>query len=231
MHELTRIVRNVNPVRDNLKEVLVELRNEEAQLASLYPADNRHLVRIREQIQITEEVLNEQEVDRTEVTTGVNSVHQDLYIAVQQEKSLLESKLAALDVLKQELESARQELDQLASLEIELRRYERNLDTAETEYQEYRDNLLRSRISTALDKANVSNVSIAEPATEPLTPVRPNKPLNIGLGIVLGLLAGLCLAFLLDYLDDALSTKDQAEKRLGVPVLATVSEKEFKGCI
>lgn len=230
VHELNRIVRNVNPVRDNLKEVLVELRNEEAQLASLYPDTNRHLQRIREQISRTEEVLEAQETTRTEVTTGINSVHQDLFLAVQQEKAMLESKLAAHDLLKKELEAARQELDKLAGLEIELRRYERNLDTAITEYEEYRDNLMRSRISTALDKASVSNVSVAQPPSQPLAPVRPNKPLNIGLGIVLGLFAGLCLAFLLDYLDDSILTKDKAEKRLGVPVLTTVSEKEFKGC-
>jgi len=229
-HELNRIVRNVNPVVDNLKQLLVDLRNQETEMASRYPDNYRPLVQLREQITQTEDVVNKEEKTRTEVTTGVNSAYQDLYIATEQERSELQAGEASFVSLSTDLEKARGELDKLASLEVELNRLTRNLEVAEKEYKEYRDNLLRSRVSYALDQAKVSNVSIIQSPTLPLGPSRPNKPLNMGLGILLGLFAGVCFAFLLDYLDDTLRTKENVERRLGVPVLTVLSEKEFKGC-
>jgi uncharacterized protein involved in exopolysaccharide biosynthesis len=229
-HELTRIVRNVNPVVDNLRQLLVDLRNQETELASRYPETYRPLEQLRQQIKQTEEVVNQQEKTRTEVTTGINSAYTDLYIAVAQERSELESGVAAYKLLSEELAKAKEEFAKLAAFEVELNRLSRNLEVAEKEYKEYRDNLSRSQISYALDQAKVSNISVIQAPTLPLGPSRPNKPLNMALGLMLGLFAGVSIAFLLDYLDDTLRTKEKVERRLGVPVLTILTEKEISGC-
>jgi len=56
--------------------------------------------------------------------------------------------------------------------------------------------------------------------------VKPKKRLNIALGIILGAVSGLGLAFLSEYTGQGLSTPESAERRLGLPVLATVPLKK-----
>ena len=39
------------------------------------------------------------------------------------------------------------------------------------------------------------------------------------------------IAFIAEFFDDSLKTADEAEKKLGLPVLVSISDKEFKKCI
>jgi uncharacterized protein involved in exopolysaccharide biosynthesis len=229
-HESSVTVRNVNPVVDNLRQVLVELRNQEIDLAGRYPDDYRPLVQLREKIKETQGVIDAQEKTRTEVTRGIDSVYQDLSVAVAEEASQLESKRAAFEAMQDDLDGARSELDKLTGLEVKLASLQRNVDIAADEYEKFRDNLNRSKKYAALDDIQASNVSIIQQPSKPLGPSFPNKPLNIGLGLLLGLFTGVFLAFVLDYLDDSLNTPEKASRKLGVPVLATVSNEEFKAC-
>jgi tyrosine-protein kinase Etk/Wzc len=67
---------------------------------------------------------------------------------------------------------------------------------------------------------------VVQVAAIPAKPVKPKKLLNIVLGIILGAVAGLGLAFFSEYTDQGLSTPERAERRLGLPVLATVPYKK-----
>lgn len=76
------------------------------------------------------------------------------------------------------------------------------------------------------DIMNVDNVSILAEAelSENPTPVAPNPLLNIAIAIVLGAMVGVGLAFLLEYLDNTITTEDDVEKHLGLPVLGVISQ-------
>jgi len=77
---------------------------------------------------------------------------------------------------------------------------------------------------------NVDNVSIltkAEVAEDP-TPVAPNPILNIAIAIVLGIMVGVGLAFLLEYLDNTVTTEEDVEKKLGLPVIGVISQVSDK---
>ncbi|MBI1318120.1 MAG: hypothetical protein GC168_04100 [Candidatus Hydrogenedens sp.] len=221
---------NVNPVRDNLKQVVAELEIQEAEMAALYPDTHRPLQMLRDQIARTNATIDAEEKSRTEVVSAIDTKFQDLSVAVAEERAQYMAKQAAFDSLGNTLEEAQSELDRLAGLETELSRLERNVDVAATEYRDYRGNVKRSKINAALDAENISNLSIVQQPTRPVEPSYPNKLLNIGLGILVGLFSGLLLAFLLDYLDDSLNTTDQAERRLGVPVLAALSKEDYDAC-
>ena len=106
----------------------------------------------------------------------------------------------------------------------------RSVQLAEEEYRQYRGNLHRARISVALDRDKVSNVSAVQDATLPFTPVRPRKPLIIMMGIVFGLLGGIGLAYVCNYFDDTFKTDADVRKWLDLPVLASISEREFRAC-
>lgn len=75
------------------------------------------------------------------------------------------------------------------------------------------------------DYMNVDNVSIlteAQLSANP-SPVAPNPVLNIAIAIVLGVMLGVGLAFLLEYLDNTLTSEEDVEKNLGLPVLGVIS--------
>ncbi|RDW20740.1 YveK family protein [Oceanobacillus chungangensis] len=72
---------------------------------------------------------------------------------------------------------------------------------------------------------NVNNVNIlteAQLSPNP-KPVAPNPILNIAIATVLGIMVGVGLAFLLEYLDNSITTEDDVEKKLGLPVLGVIS--------
>ncbi|GAB3042037.1 YveK family protein [Virgibacillus ainsalahensis] len=84
------------------------------------------------------------------------------------------------------------------------------------------------------DIMNVDNVSILTEASlsENPSPVAPNPVLNIAIAVVLGAMVGVGLAFLLEYLDNTVTTEDDIEKHLGLPVLGVIShinDSEVRG--
>ncbi|WP_068675297.1 YveK family protein [Oceanobacillus sp. Castelsardo] len=74
---------------------------------------------------------------------------------------------------------------------------------------------------------NVSILTKAELAKSP-TPVAPNPILNIVIAIVLGIMVGVGLTFLLEYLDNTVTTEEDVEKKLGLPVIGVISQVSDK---
>jgi len=229
--EISRTTGVTNYAADALKEKLLELRLRETDLAARYPETHRPLIDTREQITATEKALESENETHTEVTTGVDDTYQQLQMTLVNEKAQLVALQAQQASLSSELERQRGELTALASREVELQTLEREVQLAIKDYEQYRDSLQRARISSALDMDKVSNVSVVQPATLPMDPVKPNKILNLFLGVFVALFAALSFAFAFDYFDDSVNTPQQVERWVGVPVLVTVSEKEFRACI
>jgi len=228
--QLSKLTGRHNYVLDALKERLLELRIEETDLASRYVDTYLPLVEVRENIRRTEEMLGQEDETHTEVTMGVNVNYQALMLDLETERTQFEAHKAKRDVLAAEVENHREQLAYLASRQVELESLERARRMAEAEYSQYRENVHRAKISSELDKVKVSNASVVQPAMLPLKPVRPNKFLIIALGILFGILGGLGPAYLCEYFDDTFRTDADVEKWLHLPVLASVSEKEFRSC-
>jgi len=72
------------------------------------------------------------------------------------------------------------------------------------------------------EETQTVNIWIVEKADRPEFPSKPNKKRNILLGIIMGLFGGIGLAFFIEYLDQTVKSPDEAEERLGVPVLGMV---------
>ena len=230
--EISRTTGRTNFAADAYKERLVELRIEETELSSKYPDDYRPLVEVREQIRLIEQALGGENETHTEVTVGidVNNPYQKVEFELDSERARLEAETARRDFLSAEIAERRKMLSNLAKHEVKLARLERNVDVLAQEYAEYRNNLMRAKISSAMDQMQVSNVSIVQPATLSYDPIFPKKKLNIALGILFGIFGAIAFAFFLEFLDDSLKTNEAVEKRLGYPVLAAVTYEEFKRC-
>jgi succinoglycan biosynthesis transport protein ExoP len=108
---------------------------------------------------------------------------------------------------------------------------EREVELLKQDYANFYDTMRRSAISNAMDKSLVSNVSVIEPATLPMLPLGPRTLVNLVLGAFMGILGGIALAFLLEYLDQSLHNPEQVRNRIGLPVLASVSKRDFAQCI
>ena len=78
------------------------------------------------------------------------------------------------------------------------------------------------KIDVALPRSSL--VEIVDPARPGVSPVRPNKPVNIILGIVIGLVVGIGLAFFIEYLDTSVKTIDDVERTLQAPVLGVIPQ-------
>jgi len=229
--ELSRITGVTNWAADDYKKRLADLRLEEADLAARYSDSYRPLVELRERIDQLEATLADEGDTHTQVTTGINENREKLELELDRQRAEFDAQEARLTSLTARLGNYEGRHAGLAAQKVELESLERDVKLAEDEYRKYRDNWEESKISVALDKKEVSNVSLVQPATKPLDPVRPKKARNIALGVLLGLLGGIGLAFSLDYLDDSLKKDSDVMRRLGLPVLASISDKEFKACI
>ena len=69
-----------------------------------------------------------------------------------------------------------------------------------------------------------SMVQVVDPAVPGRLPVKPNKPLNIGLGLIFGIIMGIGLAFFIEYLDTSVKTIDDVERMFQAPVLGVIPQ-------
>ncbi len=228
--EISRVTGRTNNAADTIKSRLIELRMKEADLAARYPENDRGLLDVQEQIRLAVAALAEEMDTHTEVTTGIDTNYQSMQLALDTEQAQLKAQVALKNTLEGKLGSRRAELEALMSHEITLQRLERDVEIANIEYRDYRDNQKRAAISAELDKDKVSNISIVQPATLFLDPIKPNKKLNLALGVLLGLFGGIGLAFFVEYFDGSLKTPEEVKGRLGLPVLVSISSEEYESC-
>ncbi len=138
--------------------------------------------------------------------------------------------------LKNKTETFKARLDK-AEADVEAARID--LNTKAEKYRPYFDakreleNLLRVKEAITLRVA-AESIETAQPVTSivqvvdravvNLRPVKPNKPLNLGLGVVVGLIVGIGLAFFIEYLDTSVKTIDDVERALQAPVLGVIPQ-------
>jgi uncharacterized protein involved in exopolysaccharide biosynthesis len=120
------------------------------------------------------------------------------------------------------------EIDRLAQLNTELDRLVVNYNAKRDAYQ-----LAQKRLSSAEAKGVETpdvKVSLASSASPPQDPTMPPPVWLISiLSIALGLFLALTTVFVAGYLDRTLDTPGEAERELGLPVLATIqNEPGFK---
>jgi len=72
------------------------------------------------------------------------------------------------------------------------------------------------------DRGIESNIEIIQQAERPTIPIAPRKKRNLILGAILGFFLGAGTIFLTEYFDPTLQTPEEAERYLGLPVLAFI---------
>jgi capsular exopolysaccharide synthesis family protein len=96
----------------------------------------------------------------------------------------------------------------------------------ETDRKNYEDLLQRLRQAEVESDFRPANMRIVQRAEVPITPVRPNRVLNIGLGLLIGLALGIGMAFFIEYLNNTVNTAEEVERILQLPSLGAIPSLE-----
>ncbi len=206
---------------DEMRKRVYELELEEQKLLSTYTPNSIPVREIRRRIQQGRALLVKAQ-QQNQVTTGINENYQKIQLDLVTEKAKLASLKARAKAIRAQLEGAREEMVSLNGTQLRFERLERDLATQKSSYRKYSDSLEQARIDEALDVQRISNISIVEPATYTIKPVRPKAFVNLALGFFLGIFGALGLAFFSEFQDDSFQKPEDVASRLRLPVLAAL---------
>jgi len=204
----------------------LELQLKEQDLRRKYSENNRLVVEAKKEVGLVTQFLKEQEEGIAgKVKTG-NPVYQSVEIDLFRAEGELNSQLARADALGSQLKQVDKEISVLDSSENRIQDMKREIAINEKNYKTYADRQEEARISEAMNRLKLSNISVIQPAEVPAKPVPANKKVKMVVGLLLGVISGLTCAYLSESLAQTYSDPESVEKHLGVPVLLTVPYKE-----
>lgn len=206
---------------DELRKRINDLKLQEQELLSTYTETSVPVTEIRRRIGEARALLRNAQQTR-QVTQGVNVTYQQIEADLLKEQGDLSSFKARSATLKKQLAGSRLELTKMNEAEVQMAQLQRDLATLQSNYNKYLESQEQARIDQALEMGKISNISIVQPASYAINPIRPKTIPNLALGVFLGLFGGLGLAFLSEYLDHSLKTPQEVEEKLGLPVLASL---------
>lgn len=96
---------------------------------------------------------------------------------------------------------------------------------------ETKRNLLQTNYATLISNTQsgaLNTLTLVEPATLPVRPIGPNKPLIIFLVSTIGFVLAALTAHLLEYLDRSIKTPEDIERVLNLPVLGYIGEMDIR---
>lgn len=216
--------------RDNIivsaKSKLLESQLKEQELSRKYTGNNRLVVDAKREVETVNQFLKDQEEGiLSKVKTG-NPVYQNMEMDLFRSEADLNSQTAKAAALRSQLRQLDKEIASLDMSESAIQNLKRDVAINDKNYKTYADRHEDARISDAMNRQKLSNISIIQGAIPPIDPIKPKKTYNIILGIILGLVAGLTCAFLSENVSQTFSDPESAEKYLQLPVLLTVPHKE-----
>jgi uncharacterized protein involved in exopolysaccharide biosynthesis len=217
---------------DETKARLLALKLREQELLGKYEIGNhfpesvRMVANVRNEIILVTKYLKEQEEKlKDKVTTGRNVIYQNIEIEFIKARATLSSMKSKSSNIKRQIIQLDKEIKSLDLRERELKKLKRTLDTNERNYETYLKKSEEARILQNMDHLKLANFSVIQEATIPAKPLKPKKAFNIFMSMVFGILFGLAVAFILEYTGQSLSSPENAENRLGLPVIASFSYK------
>lgn len=211
-----------NAAADSMRQDLYHLEIREAELASRFSDEFPALVAVREQIKTAKAPLTKEEQRRTQSTTTVNSVHNQIQFNLLIENSNIESLDAQTLALNKQLSQLRERVRLLNEHEPQIAKLEQEVALCKANYIMYCEKSEQSRIDNALQNERITNLNVIQPASLVASPVSPHKTSVLALGIMSGLVLGIGAALLAEYLDPTLKTRADVENQLSLPVLVAI---------
>jgi capsular exopolysaccharide synthesis family protein len=153
-------------------------------------------------------------------------VRQDLvsYRVAQADLAAVESRRSWL---QQQIRSFESNIVLGPDREIERQRLMAEVERNRTLYNSFLQQSTASQIAEAFENAKVSGrFSVLEPATRPMSPAKPNRPVLILLALIVGAVVGTGTVLLVEHHDESVKNAEEVESIIGLPVLAAIPRVE-----
>jgi len=193
-----------NPAITSLRPQLIALEAEYARLSTAFNPAYPKLAELRAQLIQTKSAM------AAEIQNVAASVQRNYFAALSREE-MLNNEVNAEKQKDLALNNALVEDSVLA------RDVEANRDL-------YKSVLQRMQQMTVAEQTPLSNISVVEDATPPITPSTPKKAFDIALSALVAGMLGVSLSFLLNHLDNRLKSGEAIEQYLDLPNLAVVPD-------
>ncbi|MCS7263798.1 MAG: polysaccharide biosynthesis tyrosine autokinase [Armatimonadetes bacterium] len=209
-----------DPLFKQMRDQLVALELERARLLASFTPEHPDVQQVEERINALKQSITKharQLVKEREVAP--NPAYQLLYqqlITAEANKFAAEARLQALDKFLPEL---RRRLEELPENQ---RRLGSLLRKAQATEQVYTNLLLRLEEARIREVTKTGNLVIADLASTPQEPISPRPLLTLSLSFALGLMLGVATAFVLEGLNETVTSSEEVQDRLGIPVLASI---------
>ena len=210
-----------NTAADELHKRMNDLQLKEQELLSTFMEQSIPVTEIRRQIAEARSMLAKAEQSR-QVTTGINMTYQEIRLLLMKEEANLSALKARASVLREQIAEAGNELKLLNNTETRLTQLQREFKIQETNYRKYAESLEQARIDQSLELEKISNISVVQPASYAIKPVRPNKLIILPLGLFLGIFGAIGFAFIAEYLNHSFNKTEDVENRLQIPTVAAI---------
>jgi len=215
--------RSDNPqLLQQLKSTLLDLELKRTQLLTKYQPTYRAVQEVDKQIADAKAAIAAEDSKPVrEETTDQNPTHEWIRSELAKAQTDLTSFQAREKVTANSIKEYQNRAQQLESAGIQQQDLLRNQKEQQDNYLLYSRKREEARITEALDKGKILNVTIAEKATPPALPAHPAW-LYALFGALAGLVFSAGLVFIAEYTDSSFRTPDEVNSDLGIPVLAAI---------
>ena len=128
-----------------------------------------------------------------------------------------------------ELNRARDETINMGSAAVQYNNLNMEVETQRQLLDQLLKRQSETEVTARLQATRESNVRVVDRALVPGTPFAPSMRRDVGMALGLGLFLGIGCILLLEYLDRSLKTAEEAERLLGLPVLAVIPDVSERG--
>jgi len=188
----------------NLKGELARAQTQLTEISAKFGSNHPQRIEIEARIA---ELRQQLSAEMSRVGRGTAGVNRNVLQKIAELRNLVENQKRAVLTMRSQRDEAAVLL--------------RDVDTAQRAY----DAVAQRRTQLANEaQAEQTPARVLSPATEPLSPSKPNIVKNTLVGLILGMLGGVGLAFLLEYIDRRVRSADDLVAYSDVPVLGVMSD-------
>lgn len=191
-----------NPQVAGMMTALAEHERKVSELSNRYGSQHPKLLEAQAELKQTKENL------RVKVAEAVAGLEREFEVARANEAVLA----GAVAQAKQTIQGSNRK-------EFELTSLEREVKTNRELYDMFMGQL---KGTSAVSDMQTVVARVVDPAMVSDAPIKPNKKMIIISAFVLSLLLGVAIAFMLEHLDTSVRSAEDAERKLGLPMLAAV---------
>lgn len=204
---------------------LAELELREQELLGRYRQGSQPVQAIRDEIARIRSSLREAETGvASRQRSGPNPVHQELHKQVLSAEAALNAARRRQAALEYQLSGVNRRIADLAAREAAVKDIEAQIHALqqETAALSRQPNAGRGATVNLLRRATVR---LVRPAVASAAPVWPRPARDLPVAVLLGIVMGVVAAALADRFSGRLETAEAVERRLGLPVLATLAPR------